>query len=92
MEQNARSYILHSKKHTSKINRQQTALGSFLIRLVLSSLLFLFYMVLITNPHLKQFKASARNLNRYITLDYTENLFDFIKDIPYTLTYEKTDA
>lgn len=70
----------------------RTTRTSFLQRLVLCGL-FLFLFWLIGECPDDQILSQCRSfVCEHITMDESQNVFDFIKNIPYTLTYEKTDA
>lgn len=85
-------FCSEAEQTNKSILQKKTTSSTFFQRLVLSSL-FLFLIWLIKNDTSNPYITKCRIfLEENIVSDYSDNIFDFIKNIPYTLTYEKTDA
>jgi hypothetical protein len=69
----------------------KTAISSFLFRSALCACLLAAVHFMPENIG-GAFPAQKENLLSVVQTDYTENLFDFIEQIPYTLEYEKINV
>lgn len=97
------NYILNGQPYPAKENipdKMQTAVSdpeekafrkSFRIRCAAALLLTtgVYLGIMTQNPKIIPF---IKTIKTEIQADYSENLFDFIKQIPYTLEYEKINA
>ena len=63
--------------------------GSFFFRCLIALACLFIFLILVqtTEPKTRQY---INTIKGQIETDYSENMFDFISQIPYTLPYEKT--
>ena len=65
--------------------------GSFFFRCLIALACLFVFLILgqTTEPQTRQYIDTIKG---QIETDYSENMFDFIRQIPYTLPYEKTNV
>ena len=84
--------LLHARRQKDEQNKTGLTYGrSMLCRCGLVLLLLLFFGMGKNAPD-GAVDAMREKCTSMISIDYSEKLFDFIQEIPYTFDYEKTNA
>lgn len=84
--------LLHARREKDEQNKTGlTFAGSIACRCCLVLLLLLFFRLGRNAPD-GAVDAMREKCTSMIGIDYSEKLFDFIQEIPYTFDYEKTNA
>lgn len=86
-----KEYSPELQEKTQPDREEKAFWRSFRIRCVLALLLTIgvYIGIMADNPKITQY---IKTIKTTIATDYSENLFDFLQQIPYTLEYEKINA